>query len=103
MDIRTGETIYTNIMSLDADLNPLSAATFQSLFFINGVTSTTTVSIILSNPSTATFNASFSSSTYGYHQFRILNNLTRVVFMSDTYVVRPDNELTGGAIVYVGL
>ena len=104
MDIRTGETIFENIMSLDVDGNPLSAATFNKTFFINGSASTAvTLSIILSDPSTGTFNASFSSSTYGYHQYRALNNLSGVIYMSDIYNVKPDSELAGGATVYVGL
>ncbi len=104
MDIRTGETIFENILSLDVDGNPLSSATFNNLFFINGVINTgITLSINLSDPTTAVFNASFSSSTYGYHQFRTLNNLTGVIYMSNIYVVKPDNELPGGATVYVGL
>jgi hypothetical protein len=104
MDIRTGETIFENIMSMDVDGNPLSSATFNSLFFINGsVTTAVTLSINLIEPSTGTFSASFSSSTYGYHQYRVLNNTTEVIYMSEIYVVRPDDELPGGAIVYVGL
>ena len=104
MDIRTGETIYENIMSLDINGNPLSATTFSTSFFINGsITTGVTVTISLSDAPTATFNASFSSSTYGYHQYRALNNVTEVVYMSDVYVVKPDIELVGGATVYVGL
>jgi len=104
MNIRTGETVFENIMSLDVDGNPLSAATYDSLFFINGsATTAVTLSINLSEPLTGTFNASFSSSTYGYHQFRALNNLNGVVYMSDIYIVKPDNELAGSAVVYVGL
>jgi len=104
MDIRTGETIFENIMSLDVDGNPLSAATFETSFFLNGIATTAvTLTLSLSDPSTGTFSASFSSSTYGYHQYRALNNISEVVYMSDIYVVKPDNELSGGAIVYVGL
>jgi hypothetical protein len=104
MDIRTGETIFDNIISLDINGNPLSAATFNTIFFINGIVTTNVVlSINLSCPATATFNASFSSSTYGYHQYRVVNNLNGVVYMSEVYVVKPDNELAGGAIVYVGI
>ena len=104
MDIRTGETIYENFLSLDVDGNPLSSATFNSLFFINGsATTAVTVSINIADPSTGVFNASFSSLTYGYHQYRILNNITNVVFVSDIYVVKPDSELPGSVRVYVGL
>lgn len=104
MDIRTGETIFENIISVDVDGNPLSAATFNTSFYING-SATTAVSLFINitEPLTGIFTASFSSSTYGYHQYRAQNNLTGVIFMSDIYVVKPDNELAGGAIVYVGL
>jgi hypothetical protein len=104
MDIRTGQTIFENIMSLDVDGNPLSAATFDSSFFLNGsATTAVTLSINLSDASTGTFNASFSSSTYGFHQYRALNNLSGVIYMSDIYIVKPDNELPGGTVIYVGL
>jgi hypothetical protein len=104
MDIRTGETIYENIMSLDVDGNPLSATTFNKTFFINGSASTAvTLSINLSDASTGTFSASFSSSTYGYHQYRALNNISGVIYMSDIYIVKIDSELAGGATIYVGL
>jgi hypothetical protein len=56
-----------------------------------------------SRSSTGTFNASFSSSTYGFHQYRALNNLSGVIYMSDIYIVKPDNELPGGTVIYVGL
>jgi len=104
MDIRTGVTVYDNIMSLDVDGNPLSAATFTTSFFIDGsVTTAITLTIALSQASTGTFTASFSSTTYGYHQYRLLNDISNVVYMSDTYIVKPDSELAGGATVYVGL
>lgn len=104
MDIRTGETIFENIMSLDVNGNPLSSATFDTSFFINGsATTAVTLTIGLADSLTATFNASFSSTTYGFHQFRALNNITGVVYMSDIYVVKPDSELQGGATIYVGL
>ena len=104
MDTRTGQTIYENLLSLDVDGNPLSAATFDTLFFINGsATTAVTLSINLADPSAGVFSSSFSSSTYGYHQFRALNNINGVVYMSDVYVVRPDNEFPGGTVIYVGL
>jgi hypothetical protein len=104
MDIRTGQTIFENIMSLDVDGNPLSATTFDKTFFVNGsATTAVTLSINLSDASTGTFSASFSSSTYGYHQYRALNNISKVIYMSDIYIVKPDSELAGGATIYVGL
>jgi hypothetical protein len=104
MDIRTGETTYENFLSVDVGGNPLTAATFNTVFFINGsATTAVTLSITVSDISTGTFNSSFSSSTYGYHQYRILNNINKVVYMSDIYVVKPDIQLAGGTIVYVGL
>lgn len=104
MDIRTAETVYESILSLDQDGNPKSGATFNTSLFVNGSVNTAiTLSISLSEPSTGAFNFSFSSSTYGYHQFRALNNITGAVYVSQIYVVKPDDELAGGATVYVGL
>jgi len=104
MDIRTGETVYENFLSLDRDGNPLPNATFDTTFFVNGIINTD-INLLITLPdiSNAVFTSSFSSSTYGYHQYRIYNNLNRVVYMSDVYVVKPDNELPGGTTIYVGL
>lgn len=104
MIIRTGETSYENFLSLDRDGNPLSDATFNTTFFINGVINTDINFLIeLTDADNAVFTSSFSSSTYGYHQYKIYNNLNRVIYMSDIYVVKPDNELPGGTTIYVGL
>ena len=104
MNIGTGKTVYENVLAVDSDGNPYTASTFNSRFFIDGaLTSGMTLNISLSDDVSAIFSASFSANTTGFHQFELKNNITNVIYMSDIYNVKPDNELTGGAVVYVGL
>ena len=104
MDIGTGKTIYENILAVDADGNIYSASTFSSKFFVDGIlNSGVTLNITLSDAQSSVFSASFSANTTGFHQYELKNDLTNVIYMSDIYNVKPDSELSGGAVVYVGL
>jgi hypothetical protein len=104
MAIKTGHTIYELVVSADADNNPLSAATFSQAFFINGSSTTAvTLSVSLVDTSRAIFSASFSASTTGYHQFELKNDINNVIYISDSYDVRPDNEVDPSPTIYVGL
>ena len=102
MTIKTGHTVYEMVVSLNSGNNPLSTATFTDTFFINGTSTTAvTLSISLSDASRGIFSASFSAATVGFHQFELKNDLTNVVYISDAYDVRPDNEID--TTIYVGL
>lgn len=104
MKIKTGDTVYELVMSLDTNNNPVSAATFVNYFYINGnVTSSISPTISLVNASAATFSVSWSSSTHGYHQLHMRNLNTNVVFVSDIYEVLPDSEVDPSPTIYVGL
>lgn len=102
MSIRTGQTVYENVLSLDMDNNPVSAATFISTMTKDGIIdSATTISINLVDGSTGVFSASWSASTTGEYQMYIKNNVTNVIFVADTVSVRPDSEFEQN--IYIGL
>ena len=104
MAIKTGYTVYELVKSVDADNNPVSGATFSSSFYIDGVSTTAvTLNIAISDASKATFNTSFSASTIGIHQYELRNLSTNVIYVSDAYNVRPDNEVDASPTIYVGL
>jgi len=104
MKIKTGDTVYELVMSADSNNNPVSGATFNTLFYINGsLTSSIVPSVSLVNASTATFSVTWSASTYGYHQLHMQNNITSVIFVSDIYEVLPDSEVDPSPTIYVGL
>jgi len=104
MKIKTGYTVYELVVSVDSDNNPVSAATFTNEFFINGLSTTAvTLSVSLSDASKAIFSTSFSGSTFGNHQFHMKNDLTNVIYVSDTYEISPDSEVDTSPTIYVGL
>jgi tellurite resistance protein TehA-like permease len=104
MRIKTGHTVYELVVSADLDNNPISAATFSKAFFIDGSSTTAvTLSISLTDASRAIFSASFSASTFGFHQFELKNSLTDVIYISDSYDSRPDSEVDPSPTIYVGL
>jgi len=102
MNYRTGQTIYEQILSLNADNQPVSSATFSYTLFNSGNTYTaTTVDISLSDASTGIFTANWTFSEVGVYQLYVRNLSTNVVFVSDLYNVRPDNEFQQN--IYIGL
>ncbi len=104
MRIKTGETVYELMVSLDINNNPVSATTFSSLFYIDGVLTNSIIpNITLVSASAATFSVSWSASTIGHHQYYVKNDITSVVFVSEVYDVRPDIELDVSPTIYVGL
>jgi len=104
MKIKTGKTIYELVISVDTNTNPVSAATFNTSFYINGTLNNSIVpNVSLVNASTATFSVTWSASTYGYHQLHMKNNLTDVIYVSDIYEVLPDSEVDPSPTIYVGL
>ena len=104
MLIKTGVTINEIFLSFDTNNNPVSSATFVQYFYINGVLTNTIVpTISLVNSSAGTFSISWSASTFGMHQLHVKNNTTSVLYVSDLYNVRPDNEVDPSPTIYVGL
>jgi hypothetical protein len=102
MDIRTGQTVYEQIMSLDQDNNPVSGATFDTQIYKDGLVYTgVSVSMLLSDDVRGVFTASWSADTIGYYQLYVKNNSTNVIFVSDSYNVRPDSFFD--TTIFVGL
>lgn len=102
MKIKTGQTIYESIVSVDTNNYPVSAATLTTDLYRNGISYTeTTVNIGLTDDKNAIFTASWSAASYGYYQLYAKNEITNVIYMSDVYLVVPDDE--AGMNVYVGL
>lgn len=102
MTIITGETVYEQILSLNADNNPVTGATFDIAMYKDGTIDTgITVSISLTDSIRGVFTAEWSASTFGDYQLYAKNNSTDVVFVSDT--VDVSSETPGSATVYVGL
>lgn len=104
MRIRTGETVYELLISADNNNLPLSAATFSTSFYIDGVSTGSIVpTISLITPSISTFSISWSASTTGFHQMYAKNNITNVIYVSDLYHVLTDSELNPSPTIYVGI
>lgn len=102
MNIRTGQTVYENVLSLDVDNNPISGATFYTAVTTDGIINTaTTVSMSLVDASNGVFSASWSAATIGEYQIYIKNNITNVIFVADTVSVKPDSEFEQN--IYIGL
>jgi hypothetical protein len=102
MNYRTGQTIYEQILSLNADNVPVSSATFSYVLYKSGSTYTaTTVNIALSDAYTGMFTASWNFDSTGIYQLYVKNLSTNVVFVSDVYNVRPDSEFEQN--IYIGL
>ena len=101
MNIRTGQTVYEQIISLDSGNNPVTGVTFDTAIYRNGfLYSGITVDINISNASHGAFSASWSAFTIGSYQLYVKNNFTSVVFLSNTVLVKTDRELS--TIVYIG-
>ena len=102
MKIKTGQTIYESIISVDTNNYPVSAATMTTDLYRNGILYTeTTVNIGLTDGKNAIFTASWSAASYGHYQLYAKNETTNLIYMSDVYLAVPDDE--AGMNVYVGL
>lgn len=102
MKIRTGQTVYENIVSVNADNNPVSAATFDVVTYKDGIIFPGMfISVNLIDGSRGIFSASWSADTIGEYQMYFKNNITNVIFMSDSVSVLPDSAFENN--VYIGL
>lgn len=102
MGIRTGTTFVENILSLDADNNPVSGATFDVTAVKSGVVYTgLTVSMSLVDANLGVFSASWSASSIGDYQFYIKNNITNVIYLTDVVSVLSDADFDQN--IYIGL
>lgn len=102
MKIKTGQTVFESILSVDADNNPISATTFDISTIKDGVTYMgLSVQITLIDDIRGVFSALWSAETIGEYQIYIKNNSTNVVFISDSVSVLPDNAFENN--IYIGL
>lgn len=102
MEARIGQTITDIFMSLDADNNPVSGATFDIFPIKDGLVFTgLTISTTLSDASRGLFYASWSADTTGDYQLYIKNNDTNVIFITDVVNVLPDSSFEQN--IYIGL
>lgn len=100
MSFLTGQTIVENFLSLDADNNPVTATTFDVVVTKDGgVFSGTSVTINLEDDTRGIFSASWSADTAGAYQIYIKNNVTNVIFITDSIDVASDS----GQNIYIGL
>ena len=102
MNIKTGQTVYEQVISLDVDNNPISGATFDSVLYLdNSIYTAGTPSYFLIDDSRAIFTFVWSADTIGSYQMYAKNNSTNVIFVSDSVNVRPDSEFDN--VIYIGL
>lgn len=102
MNIKTGQTVYEQVISLDVDNNPISGATFDSVLYLdNSIYTAGAPSYSLTDDSRAIFTFVWSADTIGSYQMYVKNNSTNVIFVSDIVNVRPDSEFDN--TIYIGL
>lgn len=102
MNIKTGQTAYENVLSLDMDNNPITGATFDSVLYLNNnIFTGSTPSYSLTDSARGIFTFSWSSDTVGDYQMYVKNNLTDVIFVSNTVSVKPDSEFDQN--IFIGL
>lgn len=102
MKIGTGITAYEQFLSLDADNNPITGTTFDiAIYKDSDLYTGITVSTSLTDGSRGVFTASWSADTTGYYQFYIKNNITNVIFISDSVSVLPDSAFDEN--IFIGL
>jgi hypothetical protein len=90
MAVVTGQTVFEDILSLDADNNPVSGATFDIVMTKNGaIYSGLTVDVNLIYASRGIF------SMYAK------NNVTNVIFIANTVTVATSSGLQ--QTIYIGL
>lgn len=100
MKIRTGQTVYETIVSVDTNNNPVSGATLNTTLYKDGAVYSA-LTATLTDDVNAIFTTSWSASSLGSYQLYSKNETTDLIYMSDVYLVVSDDEDI--ATVYVGL
>jgi len=100
--IGTGQTVYDIIMSVDSNNIPVTGVTFSSVVHKDGSVYTgVTASTVIADNVTGAYTGSWSADTTGVYQILYTNNVTNVLFITDSYQVLSDDELSTN--VYIGL
>ena len=104
MIIKTGQTVYELVRSFNPQTNePVVPASFLSEIYINGtLDSGTTVNVELSDADNGLYNISWSASTFGTYQLHVENTTTDVIYISEIYKTKPDNEVEFSPTIYLG-
>ena len=102
MAIGTGQTVYEQIISVDADNNPVTGTTFDiAMYKESSIFTGITVNMALTDASRGVYTADWSAATSGDYQLYVKNNVTSVIFVSDNVIILPDDQL--GTNVYIGI
>jgi hypothetical protein len=100
MKIRTGQTVFETIVSVDINNRPVSSAILNNILYKDGV-SYSSLTATLTDATNAIFSVTWSASSIGSYQLYSKNETTDLIYTSDVYLVVPDSEEI--ATVYVGL
>lgn len=105
MKIKTGQTVYETVISVEPSTNlPITGATFNFSVFVDGnLNNYITPSISLVELNSGAFSLSFTPTIYGIHQIYLKNIDTNVLYISDVYSVLSDSEVDPSPTIYVGL
>lgn len=102
MKIKTGDTIYENIISVNSSNKVVTGATFDTALYRNGNEyNSVNINKDLTDPQRGVFTFSYSADTTGDYQLYVKNESTGVIFISDVILVRPDDETENQ--VFVGI
>lgn len=102
MDIRTGQTIYEQVVSEYSDKTLALDVNFDTAIYRNGEIYTgATANVSLTDPERGVYCISWSADTTGVYQLYAKNETTKSVFMSDKIFVKTDYEMSTN--VYVGI
>lgn len=101
MDIRTGQTVYEQVVSEDSSKAPVLNVNFDTVIYRNGEIYTgATADFFLSDPSRGVYCISWSADTVGTYQLYAKNETTFSVFMSNKVSVKTDHEMSTS--IYIG-
>jgi len=99
MKIRTGQTVYETIVSVDTNNYPVSGATLNTILYKDGLAHST-LATTLTDAENAIFTTSWSASSIGSYQVYSKNETTNLIYTYDVYLVVSDDEEI--ATIYVG-
>ena len=101
--LRTAVTVHEQVISVDEENSPVFGVNFDDrIIYRDGVIdSGVTVNVSLSDATNAVYDVNWSAHTIGIHQLYLKNEVTDVIFISETYRVVTDEEAE--TTFYVGL
>jgi len=100
MPYLTGQTIYEQVVSVDQNNSPVSAATFDTVLYRNGSAYALTVNTSLYDAARGIFAVNFVPDDTGRYQLYMNNTTTNMIYISDVYDVTSAGTI---ANIYVGI